>query len=43
MYNSAKYIFLEGRMKKLLLISLLAVIGFQVQAAGDIEKGKLTS
>ena len=30
-------------MKKLLLISLLAVIGFQTQAAGDIEKGKLTS
>jgi cytochrome c553 len=30
-------------MRKLLLISLLAVISFQASAAGDIDKGKLTS
>jgi cytochrome c553 len=43
MYNSSTIFLTEGKMKKLLLLSLFLMFGSQTLAAGDVAKGKLTS
>jgi len=43
MYNSATNFLLEGRMKKLILLLLLAGFSHHTLAAGNVEKGKVKS